>query len=168
MSRLQTVQMRFELITYHRLRADLVNMSLPRWTVMHLFFMLMHDEVSINKLTDFRECLMSLTLCLCSGFLAVLLVLFFCQYFCQDFLWGFELLRTHYAYIVQGVVYTLDYLALYHPCHFSVSIYATFNPDHHMIITECLEVFALYYSFLARLTDDIIVSCQISNLFLIN
>lgn len=61
MSRLQTVQMRFELITYHRLRADLINMSLPRWTVMHLFFMLMHDEVSINKLTDFRECLMSLT-----------------------------------------------------------------------------------------------------------
>ena len=57
MSRLQTVQMRFELITYHRLRADLVNMSLPRWIVMHLFFMLMHDEVSINKLTDFRECL---------------------------------------------------------------------------------------------------------------
>ena len=80
--------------------------------------------------------------------LAVLFVLFVCQDFCQDFLWGFKFRRGLYAYIRNLIVHTLDYLALYHPNLISMPIDTTFNTDHHVVVTECLEVLAFYYFFL--------------------
>ena len=53
----QAIQTRIELVTYLLSPGRSDKYVLPRWIVRHSFFMLMHDEVSMNKLTDFSKCL---------------------------------------------------------------------------------------------------------------